>query len=458
MLRRIVEPLRRQERVSLAASGRMASSSSPRRAFLQKVVTGSVGAGIAFNLADSALLSAPLSSPAALASPASPKSIRIERVETFKVVVPMKPGTVISDDAVEIEPFWYDFVKGNPEAPKIIIKLYADNGLIGIGETGRGVPESAVIRNGAFLTGRNILDLEYFSPSLGLPEPGASSGIDIALFDLIGKTLGVPVHFLLGGRFQDRVAVTYWTAQRNEADLVSVARRATELGFKHLKFKARGPHTPVPQLVRAVAKATPELMMGVDYNRTFSDPGSFLPIGKQLEGLPVSVEDPLPPRMEWWSELRQRLAIDFALTPGWSVSRGEVEEDYYSKGRIHGEPDGSGIEMLEAVKLGACDSFNLSPPYFHSFVRQAYLAEVAGIPVWHGSGAELGIRDMAYIHAAAATRSCTIPSDTICYLRESDLLVKPFIKSISDGYVEVPRGPGLGVELDEDALRRYQVK
>ena len=114
--------------------------------------------------------------------------------------------------------------------------------------------------------------------------------------------------------------------------------------------------------------------------------------------------------------------------------------------------------MLQAVKVGACDSFNLSPPQFYSFVRQAYLAEVAGIPVWHGSGAELGIRDTAYIHAAAATRSCTIPSDTICYLRESDLLAKPFMKSIVDGYVEVPRGPGLGVELDEEALRRYQVK
>lgn len=458
MLRRFVGPLRTQEGGSFAASERMASSSLPRRAFLQKVVTGSVGAGILSNLPDSALLSARSSAPAALPSQAPPKSIRVERVETFKVVVPYKPGAVYSEDAADLEPFWRDHQKGNPEAPKVIVKLYADNGLVGIGETSRGVPEASVSKSGHFLIGRNILDLDFFAPSLGLPEPGATSGIDIAIYDLIGKTFGVPVHFLLGGRFQDRVAVTYWTAQRNEADLVAIARQATELGFKHLKFKARGPWSQVPELVRAVVKVTPELKLGVDYNRTFSDPGSFLPVGKQLEGLPVSVEDPLPPRMEWWAELRQRLAIDFALTPGWTIPRGEVEEEYYSKQWFHGEPDGSGIEMLQAVKVGACDSFNLSPPQFYSFVRQAYLAEVAGIPVWHGSGAELGIRDTAYIHAAAATRSCTIPSDTICYLRESDLLAKPFMKSIVDGYVEVPRGPGLGVELDEEALRRYQVK
>jgi L-alanine-DL-glutamate epimerase-like enolase superfamily enzyme len=443
-------------------TGRSASRSLPpsRRGFLQEVVTRSVGTGMLLNLSNSALIGAPLIPPDGLASPPPMKSIKIERVETFKVVVPLKPGSVLSEDATDLEPFWLDFQKGNPEAPKIIIKLYADNGLIGIGETFRGVPEASVSKNGQFLIGRNILDLDFFDPSLGLPDPTSSPGLEIAIYDLIGKTWGVPIHFLLGGRFQDKVAVTYWTAQRNEADLVAVAKQATELGFKHLKFKAHVA-TPVPQLVRAVVKAVPELQLGVDYNRTFSDPGSFLPVGKQLEGFPVSVEDPLPPRMEWWSELRQRLAINFALTPGWYIPRGQVEYADYSEHPIHvihGDPDGDGIEMLEAIKAGACDSFNLSSPHFRSFVRHAYLAEVAGIPVWHGSGAELGIADTAFIHAAAATRSCTIPSDTICFLRESDLLVKPFMKTIVGGYAEVPRGPGLGVDLDEEALRRYQVK
>ena len=419
---------------------------SSRRGFLQEAVTGSMGAGMFLNPSTSAL-----------ASPPSVKSIKIERVETFKVVVPLKPGTVYSADATDLEPFWIDFQKGNPEAPKVIIKLYADNGLIGIGETARGVPEGSVSKSGNFLIGRNILDLNFFDPSLGLPDPDGSSGLEIAIYDLIGKTWGVPIHFLLGGRFQDKVAVTYWTAQRNEADLVAVAKRATDLGFKHLKFKAHAP-TPVDQLVRAVVQATPDLQLGVDYNRTWTDLGSFLPMAKRLEGLPVSVEDPLPPRMAWWSEMRARLRVNFALTPSWQIPRDQVEEMYYSEERIHGEADGEGIEILDAIKMGACDSFNLSSPHFYPFVRHAFVAEVAGIPAWHGSGAELGIADTAFIHAAAATRSCTIPSDTICYLRESDLLVQPFMKTVVGGYKEVPRGPGLGVELDEDALRRYQVR
>jgi len=419
---------------------------SPRRSFLHEAASGLKGAGILLNPVNPALASAP-----------SVKSIKIERVETFKVVVPFKPGTVFSKNATDLESFWLDFQKGNPEAPKIIIKLHADNGLIGIGETARGVPEASVSKSGHFLIGRNILDLNFYDTSLGLPDPSSSPGLEIAIYDLIGKTWGVPIHFLLGGRFQDKVAVTYWTAQRNVADLVAVAKRAAELGFKRLKFKAHAP-TPVDQLVRAVAKAAPDLHVCVDYNRTWTDVGSFLPMAKRLEGLPVSVEDPLPPRMEWWSELRRRVRVNFALTPSWQIPREQVEEVYYSEERIHGETDGEGMEILEAIKVGACDSLNLNSPHFRRFARHAYLAELAGIPAWHGSGAELGIADTAFIHAAAATRSCTIPSDTICYLRRCDLLAQPFIKTIVDGYKDVPRGPGLGVDLDEEALRRYQVR
>jgi L-alanine-DL-glutamate epimerase-like enolase superfamily enzyme len=90
-----------------------------------------------------------------------------------------------------------------------------------------------------------------------------------------------------------------------------------------------------------------------------------------------------------------------------------------------------------------------------SFVRSARLAEFAGIPAWHGSGVELGIRDMSFVHAAAATRSCTIPSDTLCYLRQSDLLATPF--RVEKGYITVPNTPGLGVSLDEAALKKYRV-
>ena len=360
------------------------------------------------------------------------KSIKVERVETFKVVVPMKPGTVLSDNyeqVPEIRDSWDVF-----SVPKHIIKLHASGGLVGLGETGRGHLDAPLAENSKFLTGRNILELNLANPTLGLPRAATSDAFEIAIYDLIGKTLGVPVHMLLGGRFQDKVAVTYWTGERNEADLVKIAQKTVEMGYTHLKFKAQFNQQKmdsIVQLVRAVDKVAPRLDLTVDFNSSYPDIASFLPVAKRLEGFNLKFEDPIPTRIDWFAELREKMDVPLALTTR------------------------NATDTMLAIKHGACDVLNLGFT-MREFVKTAFLAEMAGIPIWHGSGIELGIRDMSFIHAAAATRSCTVPSDTVCFLRQSDLLAKPF--AVKDGYIEVPRGPGLGVELDEDAVRRFQVK
>ena len=73
---------------------------------------------------------------------------------------------------------------------------------------------------------------------------------------------------------------------------------------------------------------------------------------------------------------------------------------------------------------------------------------------WRGSGIELGVQDTSYIQAIAATRSCTIASD-ICsqFIREHTLLKKTW--DVNNGYATVPTTPGLGIELDEDAVKKY---
>ena len=185
------------------------------------------------------------------------------------------------------------------------------------------------------------------------------------------------------------------------------------------------------QLVRAVDKVAPGLELTVDFNSSYPDIASFLPVAKRLEGFNLKFEDPIPTRIDWFAQLREKMDVPLALTTA------------------------SAADTMLAIKQGACDLLNIGFD-MREFVKIAFIAETAGIPIWHGSGIELGIRDMSFIHAAAATRSCTIPSDTVCFLREGDLLAKPF--TVKDGFIEVPREPGLGVDLDEDALRHFQVK
>lgn len=392
-----------------------------RRRFFGQALAGVVGGG--------ALLHGhPLGVIAAGEQPApASRRIIIEQIDVFKVVVPMLPGVVNSEELGDlIDPVLATF----DQVPKFLIRLHADNGLTGTGETGRGELGAEVAENSAYLRGRNILDLDFANPSLGLPQSRTSDAFEIAVYDLLGRTLGVPIHVLLGGRFQDKVAVTYWTGQRTDADLVAVARLAVERGFTQLKFKARRLDDIVPR-VRAVHRAVPKLGLTVDFNRSYENPTTFIPVAKQMEGMNLMIEDPFPTRPEWLRELRDKVKIPVALSP-------------------RGVP-----ELMEAIKMEACDILNLGGNMRH-FVKVAYLAEAAGIACWHGSGVELGVRDMSFLHAAAATRSCTVPSDTLSFfLRDSDLLATPV--KVVDGFVEMPRGPGLGVELDLDKVRHYQV-
>jgi len=104
--------------------------------------------------------------------------------------------------------------------------------------------------------------------------------------------------------------------------------------------------------------------------------------------------------------------------------------------------------------MEAVDAINVAPSDW-GFLDMAQIAAAADIPVWQASNVDLGIFDAFRLHASAAAPNCTFGSD-LCgnFVHEHSLLSKPLV---SDGYAIVPDGPGLGVELDEAAVARYQV-
>ncbi len=363
---------------------------------------------------------------AALGAAAAPNSLKISRIETWKVIVPMKPGTTVSlDFGPSLDIRLRDFDK----VPKFILRLTAENGVTGIGETGRGEGEANLARNVAFLKGKDALALDLGAANLGLPDSSTADAFEIALYDLLGKTLGLRVCDLLGGCRQDKIAATYWTGQRTERDLMEVCEKAKRGGYGHLKFKARK-GDPIAKLLAAVNRNYPDLELTVDFNQSYRELAGFLPVAKSLDqGYHLVIEDPIPPNLDQWTQLRQRTSIPYALTTA------------------------NPRHMMEAIKGEAIDVFNLGGD-MRTFARCCAVAEGANIPVWHGSGVELGIRDMSFVHAAAATKSCTIASDTLSFLRENDLVGGAFTPK--GGYIEVPRKPGLGVELDEAAVNRYR--
>jgi muconate cycloisomerase len=357
----------------------------------------------------------------------SDERIRITKVDLFQVVVPMQPDIINSPE------FSPDSLSEFPKLPKFILKVHTDSGIVGIGETYRELRRDAVLRNADAVTGKNALDFNL--AYLDLPDKGSYAGFEMALYDIVGKAFHWPVYRLLGGLAQRKVLVNYWCGRKNPVDIRRVAERAVAGGFKGIKIKGR-PGDPVVKSVEAIAAVAPQLKITVDFNGHHKNAAEFLPIGKGLDaaGNMLVMEDPINKSdMAGYRELRQKLKTPIALHLGAPKT------------------------MIEAIRANACSIFNTGPaPSMASFISNCYLAAAAGMPVWHGSGHEMGILDAAMLHSCAAAPNCTLPSDILSYERVDDLIVQPI--EIRDSYAIVSDRPGLGVELDEDAVHRYEVK
>jgi muconate cycloisomerase len=361
--------------------------------------------------------------PAAAAGKA--ERLRITGVDLFPVVVPMKPDSTTDPETAESSRF--DLVA------KIILKIHTDSGIVGIGETGRGEDFAAVKRNADFLRGKNAFDLDL--ARLELPAAAGYAAFEMALYDIVGKALGWPVYKLLGGLAQRKVLVGYWTGRRTPAGMRRVAERALAGGFTSIKMKAKQ-GDPVVESVAEIAKVAPHIKVILDPNTRYASYADFLPVARALEkiGNMLVYEDPFDKSdFEGYRKLRREVKAHVALHLG--------------------DPKA----MIRAIREDACSAFNTGGnPGMASFVANCYLAQAAGMPVWHGSGNDCGIIDASYLHSCAAAPNCTLPSDILSFLREDDLIVEPI--EIRDSYAVVPDRPGLGVQLDEDAVRRYQVK
>jgi len=102
------------------------------------------------------------------------------------------------------------------------------------------------------------------------------------------------------------------------------------------------------------------------------------------------------------------------------------------------------------------DGFNLNGG-LADFQRLDHVADLAGLPCWHGSEIDLGVLEAAYLHSCAAARSCIWPSDIFGRLiRTHDLLRVPL--AVEPPHAHLPTGPGLGVELDHDAVAAHRTE
>ncbi len=367
--------------------------------------------------------------------------MKITRVETMTVVVPVRDGAWHS---AEFAPEGYAYggawVRLHwPEFPIVLLRLQTDEGHVGLGEVAKGVPAERVRQVAAFFEGRDLWSFnlqELPLETMWFADPAAYAGYEMALFDLAGKALGVPAYRLFGGKFRDLVPVSRCSGRMTPDDAARTAQHAVDQGYSVLKMKATA-DDPLVERLGAIQDAVGDrLQIVVDPNQRFHQPFRLFALADRLRDAGVRnaacYESPYDQgNLDWYVLARQKLTTPLAL---------HLEDPRRVK---------------EAIKREACDWLNIGGPIVTAY-KLAALAEAAGIPTWHGSGVGLGVSEAAYTHVSAACKSMVLTSD-ICgeTLRVDDLIREPLV--IADGHVRVPEGPGLGVELDEDAVDRYRV-
>ena len=340
------------------------------------------------------------------------------------------------------------------------VRLYTDEGLVGLGECFRRQPE--VVRTvvesviSPVLLGKDPIDTEIrwqdmikatSASDMGGAVYCAVAGLDIAMWDLKGKALGLPIYQLLGGKCRDRVRM-YASSLRRDLTPIEEARRAASLvadGYTAYKLHSALPGAmddPSDQTIATVtevrAAVGPDIEILVDVNGAFSVHHS-IEIGKALENLGVfHFEEPRPHYdLEGLASVAD--ALDIPIASGEMIYTHYQYRDLILRGRVD-------ILQPDIVKV----------PGFTEFQRIAALASAFGKPITvHNT--QPTVSTVAHLHACAAFPNMPYAQEyniEPISIRDEWPVLKPPLRVV-DGYLEVPTGPGLGVELDEDVIQRF---
>jgi muconate cycloisomerase len=373
--------------------------------------------------------------------------VKITSIETIPVRVPLKPQFLIKSGRGG----------SHTTSPFLIVKVQTDEGIVGLGEASCTPRWSGEDQFSAQHFVKN-----YFEPTLvGLDptyvagccdaftpivsgNPFTKGALEMALWDIAGKAAGKPVYELLGGKVREFVPTKWSVSGRDPEPAAEIARWAVGAGFRKLKVKVGidvdGDVTRVSAVRDAVG---PNITLGVDVN------GGYVTAATALAAI---------------SRLR---AFDLHF-----VEQPVAAGDLFGMAEVRAGAGGMKIIADESIYTLA-DAKNLAranaADVFSIYVGKAggigpareiaAFAESAGLACTIGSNLEMGIGSAAMIHLGIATRGITAETyfcDIIGPLfYEDDVIAEPL--PLKPGEARPSNKPGLGVQLDEDKLRRYRV-
>jgi L-alanine-DL-glutamate epimerase-like enolase superfamily enzyme len=325
----------------------------------------------------------------------------------------------------------------------LFVRIDTDEGVVGIGLSSPGA---------AYLTGdtaANHLHLinRLFGPaiigcdpfdieaimlqldSLAARAEAAKSGIDLALYDLIGKALDLPACGLFGGMVHPRIRVTRLMGMYGPREMAEKVKGIVEKGFSALKLKVGTTLQEDVERVQRVREAVgPGVTIAVDFNQACSAKEAIRRIEKMEPYDVALVEQPVKA-----GDLKGMAAVTKSVRP-------RVMAD---------ESVNSFAEAMQIIETGAADVISLKFPKMGGILKAkkiAALCEAAGMEYLVGTTPGSRLADAANVHLAVTLKDLTLPCEIGEFERMADDPCAGL--KIVDGFLSPPPRPGLGIEVD----------
>lgn len=366
---------------------------------------------------------------------------KITRIEQFPLTIPMRMPFTISSGTY-------------PTCDKVIIRLHTDAGVYGLGEavpmhtyaeeTQESIMAAIERYLGPAVKGMEVSNFAMLHLAMDRALFGntfAKAAVDMAAYDATGKILGVPAYQLLGGAYRDRIELAMSIGVMPLERTVQRAREILQEGYKVVKLKVSIDFEDDYRKIAAVRKAVgPEQRLRVDANAGYPSVQIAIRELQRLDEYDLYlIEQPL-----------RRLDL-LGMAQVCAALRPPVLAD---------ESVFTPLDAMNVIRLQAADAINIKTQMaggLYEAIKIAAIADAAGVPLQIGSQLESGVGNTANAHLAAAIKELPHPADIKTPQQfVDDILAEP--ARIEGGYTYVPQKPGLGIELDEEKMKKWRSK
>jgi L-alanine-DL-glutamate epimerase-like enolase superfamily enzyme len=336
----------------------------------------------------------------------------------------------------------------------VLVEVFTDEGIVGIGEShaalGADVTKLILESVKGLILHEDPTDVEVLKKRLYAAcnlthlhihaANWALSGIDMALWDIVGKASRKPLHEIWGGAFRRRIEYYGAISRTNPKDIAEQAKELLDEGFKTLYLKVGFDPEEDLECIRAIREVAStydrRIEIRVDANQAWS-PGEAIRIINKMARFDLELVDQPTLMYDLEGLARVRKAV------GVPIASHESSWTFYN--------------VLNIIRYGAADVIHIDPRFDAGFMGariSAGIAEAAGLPVLTHEWAMLGVSTAAYMQLIASTPNFTLANQGGCRSLADDV-IKGGPLRLREGRLDLPEGPGIGVELDPEKVERY---